>query len=805
MASQDAEFAHVDANVGPDEPLPFRFRSDVTVTSSLDAKSSERKYFLRITKSNDVFELGEEEFFICSRLDGRVSFVELATSLKARFGTDITFEPFHQFAERLVDMGVIERVAPRRRSQSGARVKVKDPRVNMFRHPLFDPSRILDFVARFHLLARVLSWLALPLFFVACGIVLHDYSEMSVALKSVLMTLTILVQAPISLFIDNLFTKTVQGATAHYHGARIRTLGIHFVLGFFPRFYIDHDELVRLDRRAQMWTFFAPLLTRIMLFSVLLILWAALRGHPTGIGNFFLLLSHQSFAAFLLTVMPFWQSDGYHWLAAYFDQPSLYARSFRYLRMRLTGRPAPAEMTGVDRKVSIVFAILCLFSTVALIAAIFFYMGMGLELRMGGAGMAIFAVILSSFLIWAVVTRRTFAAVHAAATATRSDPRTNLQTSDKQLIPKARSSDEALVVPISRRAAVVSSSHYVMRRNPAWRRMAGLVLLVAFVTILFLPYQYHPGGDFIVLPNGQAEVTTLVDGQVSDILVKEGQFVEKGQVLGKLVNWEVARDLAVSEADLKKARAELERLKEGSKPEEIALAENQVKDAESTVAYEKAEMERTKALAAIGGASQRMFESANSHYEQTLAQVQVSRSNLDVVKSGATQAALAAAIENVNKLEGDIAYRRGQIERLTIKAPMSGRIVTPNIDLLYGKYLKIGTTFAQIDDTRVARVELNFPESDISYIKPGDVAEVKPWAYSDRIIYGKVVLIGSSAQTVQGNVVVRVTTEIPNEDGALRAQTTGYAKVEGTNMRVWEAYTLYLVHFFQVEVWSWIP
>jgi putative peptide zinc metalloprotease protein len=34
---------------------------------------------------------------------------------------------------------------------------------------------------------------------------------------------------------------------------------------------------------------------------------------------------------------------------------------------------------------------------------------------------------------------------------------------------------------------------------------------------------------------------------------------------------------------------------------------------------------------------------------------------------------------------------------------------------------------------------------------------------------------------------------------------TGYAKIGGTTMPVWKAFSLALRRFFNVQVWSWIP
>ena len=53
--------------------------------------------------------------------------------------------------------------------------------------------------------------------------------------------------------------------------------------------------------------------------------------------------------------------------------------------------------------------------------------------------------------------------------------------------------------------------------------------------------------------------------------------------------------------------------------------------------------------------------------------------------------------------------------------------------------------------------------------------------------------------------MVRVLAVFDNAQGALRSGMTGYAKIDGAQMRVWEAYLRSITRFFQVEVWSWVP
>jgi putative peptide zinc metalloprotease protein len=55
-----------------------------------------------------------------------------------------------------------------------------------------------------------------------------------------------------------------------------------------------------------------------------------------------------------------------------------------------------------------------------------------------------------------------------------------------------------------------------------------------------------------------------------------------------------------------------------------------------------------------------------------------------------------------------------------------------------------------------------------------------------------------------GNVI-KVMASVENDDGLLRTGMAGRAKVLGESMPVWKAFTLAIVRFFQIHVWSWVP
>jgi hypothetical protein len=79
---------------------------------------------------------------------------------------------------------------------------------------------------------------------------------------------------------------------------------------------------------------------------------------------------------------------------------------------------------------------------------------------------------------------------------------------------------------------------------------------------------------------------------------------------------------------------------------------------------------------------------------------------------------------------------------------------------------------------------------------------MRPWSERHREIVGRVIELAPTALDKMDNSVVRVKASVPNAESLLRPAMTGYAKISGRDMTVWKAY---LIRFFTVELWSWVP
>ena len=83
--------------------------------------------------------------------------------------------------------------------------------------------------------------------------------------------------------------------------------------------------------------------------------------------------------------------------------------------------------------------------------------------------------------------------------------------------------------------------------------------------------------------------------------------------------------------------------------------------------------------------------------------------------------------------------------------------------------------------------------------------QAKPTAFFDREFIGKVQTLDRNVTAKPFGNVVKVIATIDNPNGELKTGMTGYAKIGGTTMPVWKAFSLALRRFFNVQVWSWIP
>ena len=299
------------------------------------------------------------------------------------------------------------------------------------------------------------------------------------------------------------------------------------------------------------------------------------------------------------------------------------------------------------------------------------------------------------------------------------------------------------------------------------------ILMIVFVIWAYnSPVEEVTRGNGNIIPSSREQVIQSLDpGIVTEIMVKEGDMVEKDQILMKLDDTRSSAVLRESEAKVANLEATIARLKAeayGTKlsfpdsvsPElrrrEIAAykARRQVMvDAINGLSQSKAALDReiaiTAPLVSEGYVSEVELLRMRRDSADLATQISERRNRY---KADANNELLQAESELAQSKE-NVAMRADPVERSQIRAPMRGIVKGIKVTTI-GGVVNPGEDIMQIvpvDDKLL--VEAYIRPQDIAFIRAGQPALVKVSAY-DYSIYGglegKVTLVG--ADTVSNSM-----------------------------------------------------
>ncbi len=114
----------------------------------------------------------------------------------------------------------------------------------------------------------------------------------------------------------------------------------------------------------------------------------------------------------------------------------------------------------------------------------------------------------------------------------------------------------------------------------------------------------------------QVNLAFKVEGRIVELAVDEGDTVEPGQVLATLDQRYFEDDLRLARARRDSTAANLARLENGSRPEEIAESRAKVAEAAAAQARARQDFERAKSLVNSGAVSKETFDQAKAALDE---------------------------------------------------------------------------------------------------------------------------------------------------------------------------------------------
>ncbi len=196
---------------------------------------------------------------------------------------------------------------------------------------------------------------------------------------------------------------------------------------------------------------------------------------------------------------------------------------------------------------------------------------------------------------------------------------------------------------------------------------------------------------------GQTDIAAGVSGTVVEVLFREGQPVEKGKtVLARIEPKKYQALLAQAEANLEKAKANVDRIEALKKRNEAAIL-----DATQAMALRQVMLENIRRAGRSVKAEEK--QEAEANYEMMAARLSVAKADKSV-----TDADLTAAQKEVEAMQAMVTIARRNLELSEVRAPYTGQINQRRVT--EGMYVEDKTTIATMADLSRLRLVGYIPE-----------------------------------------------------------------------------------------------
>ncbi|MDG1873869.1 MAG: efflux RND transporter periplasmic adaptor subunit [Mariniblastus sp.] len=119
-----------------------------------------------------------------------------------------------------------------------------------------------------------------------------------------------------------------------------------------------------------------------------------------------------------------------------------------------------------------------------------------------------------------------------------------------------------------------------------------------------------------------------------------------------------------------------------------------------------------------------------------------------------------------------------QLKNLEVKAPISGMVVSGDLEKVEGAPLEMGKTLFEIAPLDNMLAEIGIPESEIHYAKPGMTVAIKLNAFPYKTWSGTIERIHPRTEVVEDDSVFIAEVRLPNLGQQLRPGMKGSAKVK---------------------------
>jgi membrane fusion protein, multidrug efflux system len=285
--------------------------------------------------------------------------------------------------------------------------------------------------------------------------------------------------------------------------------------------------------------------------------------------------------------------------------------------------------------------------------------------------------------------------------------------------------------------------------------IVALFLMIALVIFLIWKFFFN---DTVSTENAYvgaetASITSMVTGQVAEVLVSDTQHVKKGQLLVQIDPRDAEIAVAQAKAELIKAQRQYKQTAANSSSlnaqiyvsdDAIQSAAAQVVKAQADLTKVQEEYNRRVQLRSTGAISQEELSTSKNAVNTAKAALEVANASLAQAKSNqkaaqsnleANQALIQGANENstpdVLVAQARLNQALLDLERTKVKAPLDGVVTRRNIQV--GQRVSPGSVLMLVVPEQQVYVDANFKESQLERVRVGQKVKLTSDYYGDSV------------------------------------------------------------------------
>lgn len=279
-----------------------------------------------------------------------------------------------------------------------------------------------------------------------------------------------------------------------------------------------------------------------------------------------------------------------------------------------------------------------------------------------------------------------------------------------------------------------------------------------------------------VQPERSVNVSPKTSGILKQLLVKEGDTVQQGQVLAYMDASNLQGQFRQAQGNLEAAAANFERVSAGNRPQDMAQAKAKLQDAQFALRQAEDDLGRNLSLNQAGAISKQVLNTALTTRDRAQAQVQQAQEALNLSQAGSRSEDVDQARAQMVAAQGALQIIQTNLNDMVIRAPFSGVVsrkfadpgafVTPTTA---GSAVTSASSSSILSLASTNQIVAQVAEANISQIRMGLSATIQADSYPGKTFTGQVVQIATQSVVVQNVTSFEVKTSVPDPEHLLRS------------------------------------